>query len=190
MFHPHKPHFTRFSMLVFIIVALLIVLLLLLTFYFFHVHQRQKEQLITKKTLSVQVDKLKLRLKDDISIMVDSTCISQKQGDALYRVANYYFVYQSMTRENVTSYTELIGDLLGIINENVFPRLINEEEISESTKDIMSRFIHSLPPRTDGFTPGFYRNDLPVLFNNLREALAAEPEAEETTGDNNLVMES
>lgn len=175
-------------MLVFIIVALLIVLLLLLTFYFFHVNQRQKEEIITKKTLSVQADKLKLRLKDDISVMVDSGCISQKQGDALFRVANYYFVYQSVTSENVASYSQVISDLLSIINENVFPRLINEEEISESTKDIVGRFIHSLPPRPDGFTPGFYRNDLPVSLKNLREALLTTPEIVPT--EDSLVMES
>lgn len=174
-------------MLVFIIVALLIVLLLLITFYLFHANQRKKLEFNTKKTLSAQVDKLKLRLKNDISVMVASKCMSQKQGDTLYRVANYYFVYQSMTSENVGNYSQLLGDLLSIIKENIFPELMSEQEVSKSTQDIVGRFIHSLPARPEGFVPSFYRNDLPILLKNLQEALTAAPDLDTT--EDNLVLD-
>lgn len=174
-------------MLVFIIIALLLLLLLIITFYFFHANQHQKQELNTKKVLSVEVDKFKLRLKNDISVMVASKCISQKQGDALYRVANYYFVYQSMTSDNVASYSQLMGELLTIIKEQLFPELMGEDEVSESTQDIVGRFIHSLPARPEGFSPSFYRSDLPVLLNNLSDALTAASEID--TSEENLILD-
>ncbi|MDN3684666.1 hypothetical protein QW180_18160 [Vibrio sinaloensis] len=65
---------------------------------------------------------------------MDSGCLTQTEGDALYRVANYYFVYQAMTVENVAHYEQLISDLFKVIEFDVFPTLNADSEVPELTK--------------------------------------------------------
>lgn len=151
-------------------------MLLLIAFYFYHYNKQKSQEQSEKKSLGSRVEKLKKRFKSKTKPLTGSGCLSQKEGDAIYRIANYYFVYQTMTPENVAHYEQLMLGLLGVIEEDVFPALSRDEETAEMTQKALVQLVQSLPPRVDGYNASFYRNDLPVLTQRLREAFASELE--------------
>ncbi|MFB9217175.1 hypothetical protein [Vibrio sinaloensis] len=157
----------------FLIITLLLAMFALITFYFYHDNKQKTQQQSTKKSLVARVEKLKKRFKSDIKPLVDSGCLTQTEGDALYRVANYYFVYQAMTVENVAHYEQLISDLFKVIEFDVFPTLNADSEVPELTKNALTQLVHSLPPRVDGYTVAFYRSDLPVITQRLKASFSS-----------------
>ncbi|KHD26840.1 hypothetical protein NM09_02150 [Vibrio caribbeanicus] len=156
----------------FLIIALLIAMFLLITFYFYHYNKKKAQEQNEKKSLSSRVEKLKKRFKASLKPLTQSGCLSQKESDALYRIANYYFVYQTMTPENVAHYEQLTSDLLNVIEVDVLASLSRDEDAAEFTQNVLMNLVQSLPPRVDGYTAGFYRNDLPVLTQRLKDSFA------------------
>lgn len=156
-------------MLIFLATLLVIALLMLCSFYFYQENKHKRDQQQTKKSLVARVEKFKLRFKDSINPITASGDLSQQESDALFRVANYYFVYQSMSLENVDRYEQQLGSLLNLIESSVLSEL-GANELDEQPANSLVKFVHSLPSRVEGFGPSFYNNDLPVLMQKLSEA--------------------
>lgn len=157
----------------FFILSLLLAMLVLFTFYFYHYNKTKTREQSNKKSLVFRVEQLKRHFKADIKPLLDSGCLTQAEGEALYRVANYYFVYQAMTEDNVSHYEWLISDLHNVINFDVLRTLDEDNEVFELTQSVLTQLVHSLPARVDGYTATFYRSDLPVLTQRLKDSFRA-----------------
>lgn len=173
-------------MYIFLFITLLLILLTICTLYFYHENKRKKDEQQTKKSLVTRVERFKLKFKDSISPITASGDLTQEETDALFRIANYYFVFQAMSVENVDKYEQQLGVLLNLIEENVLSER-NDEDISETTPNGLVSFVHSLPIRVEGFGPSFYRNDLPVLMQKLITIEVGAPEFKES--EESLVLD-
>lgn len=163
----------------FFIISLLLVLLLLIAFYFFQQNKQKTQEQNEKKSLGLRIEKVKKRFKAKVKPLTQSACLTQKEGDALYRIANYYFVYQATCAENVTHYEQLVTDLLNVIENDAYPTLSGDQEQAEIAQNALVHLVQSLPPRVDGYTASFYRNDLPVLTQRLKEAFSSDAVVDE-----------
>jgi hypothetical protein len=164
--------------------VIIIVLLIALAAPFFYYYQRESQRKKTaqaeRKMLIARIERMKAKFKADVQ-QFESFGILSKQGqDVIYRLANYYFVFQPVTTENVAQCELLLDKLVRAVNN----KLIAFD--SDNPTFIVTQlkiFLQALPKQAAGYDAKFYRKELPQLIqalNNAQEVREPETEAENT----------
>ncbi|NOJ23540.1 hypothetical protein [Vibrio coralliilyticus] len=153
----------------FILITLLFVLLTLFALYFYFEAKRKKEAQDAKKTLTVRVEKMKKRFKSEAQQWVFSGALSKQDESTMIRLPNYFFVFQPITPENVEHYEQSLESVLLTVNEKVLLVPNNSDDVTAPCEPLC-QFVQSLPSAAQGYNASFYRNDLPVLIQKLRDA--------------------
>ncbi|CAM3033813.1 hypothetical protein [Vibrio neptunius] len=153
----------------FILVALLSVLLILFSIYFYFEAKRKKEAQDAKKALTVRVEKMKRRFKSETQQWMFYGALSKQDESTIIRLPNYFFVFQPITPANVDHYEQSLESVLLTVNEKVL-LVPNNSDDAKAPSEPLYQFIQSLPSSAQGYNASFYRNDLPVLIQKLRDA--------------------
>ena len=156
-------------MSIFIITTLILALVALFTYYFYQEAKRKSASQAARKTLTARIERLKRSFKAKIQDLVSLGVLSKQGQDTIYRLPNYYFVFQPITLENVEHCEHLLGSLLNVIND----KLLSESETSDVPNSVqvhLNHFVCSLPSMAKDYHASFYRNDLPVLIKKLMDA--------------------
>ena len=153
---------------VFIIITLVLALAALYTFYLYQEAKSKNASQNVRKTLNARIEKFKRSFKTDTQELASSGVLSKQGLDAIYRLPNYYFVFQPITVENVERYEQLLGSLLTVIHDKLLPGL-EASEVPTSVQEQLDQFVRSLPTVAKGYDASFYRNDLPVLMQRLMD---------------------
>lgn len=146
--------------------VLILVLLALFAYYNFLVAKREKFVQVEKKYLLTRIDKMKAHFKSDIQQLEKLGVLSHKGQEVAYRLINYYFVFQPITLENVEQCERSLKSLLNTINN----KLITDASSPTFVQEQLNHFLRALPTQAAGYNISFYRNDLPMLIQNLGNA--------------------
>jgi len=143
-----------------IILYVVLPLCIILLVVFFLVESRKKEQKKAKKVAIIQrISKQKQQFKIDVNRLVQHKIMSQRGKEAIYRIANNYFVFQKINDETVIYFEQLLKQVMAAM-PTPEEAMVNVDKVQGQ----MSLFIQLLPSTPKAYNEGFYRNLLPALL--------------------------
>ncbi|WP_391090847.1 hypothetical protein [Vibrio sp. NH-UV-68] len=139
----------------------------LLGFYYQKLALAKKTTHQAKQALLSRSAQIKRNFKSNIERFAAEGTLSKSSETAIYRLANYYFVFQPVTSETVEQYAQLVIDITNVIDGI---HTTSEEQTLTASHEQIDRFAASLPAHASGYTASFYKNEMPLLMFHLSEA--------------------
>lgn len=151
-----------------IITLLLIAALLtaVLAYYYQKVSFEKRSQQQAKQALLKRSNQIKDSFKHSLERIASTGVLSSKSESAIYRLANYYFVFQAVNAQTVDQFSLLTKDLITTIDDKI---MVCPEEETQALQQQLERFASALPKAAGGYTANFYRSDLPLLVFHLKQ---------------------
>lgn len=144
----------------------------LLAYYYQKAAFEKKSHQQAKQALLKRSNQIKTSFKQNLERITASGALCPKSESAIYRIANYYFVFQSVNSQTVEHFSQLTKDLVHAIDDIIDN---NQSKDNQTIKQQLERFAASLPHAAGGYTANFYRSDLPVLIFHLKQDPKSEP---------------
>lgn len=146
-----------------IIAYLAITLLIgLVAAYFYVEAQKRKIQEAHRKAILSRISILKNRFKNNLKGLVEKEILTVREHDAIYRIANNFFVFQPAIINTVDYCEQLLENVINAIPmesvDNIHLDLIQKQ---------VNIFARALPVATSDYKADFYRNTLPNLTQQL-----------------------
>ncbi|KJY83961.1 hypothetical protein TW81_06450 [Vibrio galatheae] len=163
------------------IIALLLIFALLtavLAYYYRKVTLEKKANQQAKQALLKRSNQIKNSFKQNLERIAVSGALCPKSETAIFRLANFYFVFQPVNAQTVEQYAQLTKDFISTIDKKISAN----QESTEVIQQRLERFASALPKAAGGYTANFYRNDLPLLIFHLKQ-VELEPEAGIAAGE-------
>jgi hypothetical protein len=157
-----------------IITLLLIAALLtaLLAYYYQKAAFEKKSQQQAKQALLKRSNQIKDSFKNSLERIASTGVLNSKSESAIYRLANYYFVFQTVNSQTVEQFSLLTKDLITTIDDKI---MVCTEEEMQALQQQLERFAAALPKAAGGYTANFYHSDLPLLVFHLKQDPQPEP---------------
>lgn len=141
---------------------LLPVLIIVTVAYFYVQAQKKKAIKAKKRAILLRVTTIKNRFKIDLKRLAEQGVLTEKGQGAIYRIANNFFVFQSISDKSIAYCERLLNNIISSMT-TTDPDSVNSYLVQEE----VNLFIRSLPATTAGFNATFYRNELPELIKQL-----------------------
>jgi len=150
----------------------------LVILYLYVETQRKKIIKENKKAVFFRVTKIKDNFKATLKKLVEQQLLTIKGHNAIYQIANNFFVFQSVTNANIAYCEQLLNSLIAAM-----PTETAESEHFYAAQEQVRLFAASLPAVANGYNANFYRIVLPELIKKLTDSqnnlLAIEVEMED-----------
>ncbi len=150
-------------MSIFTIAVLILVFAAPFTYYYYLDAKRKKAVQAERKFLMVRSEKMKADFKAETQQLVTRGVLSSQMQEDIYRIANYYFVFQPVTTKNMEHCEQLLHGLFSAVND----KLNSSASSTVFVRELLSHFVGALPRIAGGYDANFYRNVLPGLIYNL-----------------------
>lgn len=146
------------------IIVLVVIFTAAISYYFYLEAQRKKTVQAERKSLMTRIEKMKSSFKSELQQLTTIGVLSNQGQQEIYRLANYYFVFQPVTTQNVEHCEQLLDSLLSAIKD----KMIKSNSLpTDFLQKLLNNFISALPKKANDYNANFYRNDLPMLTYNL-----------------------
>ncbi len=146
--------------------VLILALAALFAYYNFREAQQKKIAQALREKLITRIERIKTNFKASLQQLVTLRVLPYQGLEVAYRIVNYYFVFQPITVENVEQCERLLKSLLKAIDD----KMIATSNSPTFVQEQLNHFLRALPKQATGYNASFYRNDLPVLIQNLVDA--------------------
>ena len=137
----------------------------LLGYYYQKLAFAKKTTRQAKQALLSHSNQIKRNFKNNIERLAAEGALSKAGETAIYRLANYYFVFQSVTPQTVEHFAQMAKDVINAIEDTA---QTNEEQTLNAQSQV-ERFAASLPVHANGYTASFYKSELPLLIFHLNQ---------------------
>lgn len=127
--------------------------------------QRKKAVKEKKKVILLRISKIQHHFKDEIKRAVEQNVLTVKQHKSVYRIANNFFVFQSITDKSIEFCEHSLNSVISALPKND-PDSIHFKRVQEQ----ISLFVFKLPTTGNGFNRNFYSKELPKLVKQLVDA--------------------
>lgn len=140
----------------------------------------QRKKIITenKKAVFFRVTKIKDNFKAALKKLVEQQLLTIEGHNAIYKIANNFFVFQSVTNANIAYCEQLLNGVIAAM-----PITPSDSDHFDTAQEQVRLFAVSLPVAANGYNANFYRTVLPELIQKLIDSqnnlLAIELEIEE-----------
>lgn len=128
--------------------------------------QRRKAIIKKKKAIFMCVSKIKSNFQVELNKLVERGMLTTLQHKSLYRLANNFFVFQSVTTKSIELCEHSLNNVV-----SAMPKCSTESVHFERVQQQVKVFVHKLPKAANGFNANFYRNELPNLVKQLVDAI-------------------
>jgi hypothetical protein len=152
-------------MLKIIVFFLILVLVILFVVYFYVETQRKKVKEENKKAITLRVTTMKNNFKVDVNRLVKQEILMKTAHEPIYRIANNFFVFQSVAIKNVDYCEQLLKNVI-----NAMPNGDIDSINFDFAQEQISLFVRSLPAAASGYNITFYYNELPKLIKQLADS--------------------
>lgn len=137
----------------------------LVILYLYVETQRKKMIQDNKKAVFFRVTKIKDNFKGDLKKLVEQQVLTIKGHNAIYRIANNFFVFQPVTNGSIAYCEQLLNSVI-----SAMPREKPGSEKFYAAQEQVRIFAASLPTSANGYNTNFYRKELPALINKLTDS--------------------
>lgn len=138
------------------------VFVILAVSYFVVEAQRKKVREQKKKEIIRRVSTIKNSFRSKMKPLVADKVLSPTGQEAVYRIANNFFVFQPVTIENISYCEQLLDRIV-----DSMPILNSTGSNLEWAQQRVSLFVRSLPKAASGYSTIFYQRQLPQLIDQL-----------------------
>ncbi|WP_019613785.1 hypothetical protein [Psychromonas ossibalaenae] len=138
------------------------VLVILIVAYFYVETKKRKIIEEHKKAVVLRVATIKNNFKTDLKRLVEQEVLTVNEHNAVFRIANNFFVFQPVTTKNLNYCEQLLNTIIGAMPTGG-PDSINYD----LGKEQVSLFVRSLPYASGDHNAAFYRRELPELIKQL-----------------------
>ena len=138
------------------------VLVTLIGAYLYVEAQKRKAIKAKKRAIINHVSALKSNFKLALDGHVEQHLLSIKQHQAIYRIANNFFIFQPVTSKSIEFCEFSLNNVISAMPSGG-PESIHFESIQEQ----INVFVRALPVAPNGYNSNFYRNDLPLFIKKV-----------------------
>lgn len=146
-----------------VIAYLAITLLIGLVIAYFYIEtQKRKIQEAQRKAILSRISILKNRFKNNLKQLVEKEILTIREHDAIFRLANNFFVFQPAIVNTVDYYEQILDNVI-----NAIPMESIDDVHLELIQKQVNIFARALPVTSSDYKADFYRNTLPELTQQL-----------------------
>jgi len=142
------------------------ILIILVGAYFYVETQRRKAIEKKKRAIISRVSTIKNNFKAELKGLVEQKILTIKQHEALYRLANNFFIFQPVSTQSIEFCEYSLNNVIGVI-----PNTSPESHYYDRVQEKLNEFVAALPVAANSFNSNFYRKDLPLLIKQLVNAI-------------------